>query len=164
MIISKNTIDIIKKHNPCRAGMRWAENNIGADINTAQAKYFLWYVGVCNMGIPEGYETFFNDCAKKRPWYALAYVSSLLTAELLEQCAREEPWAALKYASSLLPTDLIEWCAKKDTWAALGYASSLLPADLLEWCAKKNPVAALQYASSLLPTDLLKWCAENRYA
>ena len=164
MIISKNTIDIIKKHNACKDGIKWAESNIGADINTAPAKYFLWFVGVCNKEIPKGYKKFFNLCAKKEPWDALACASSLLTAGLLEQCARKEPWTALQYAASLLPTDLLKWCAEKDTWSALGYASSLLPPDLLKWCAEKNPVAALLHASSLLPPDLLKWCAENRYA
>ena len=139
MIISKNTIDIIKKHNACKDWIKWAEDNIGADINTAPANYFLWFVGVCTKEIPKGYKKFFNDCVK------------------------ENPWSALQYASSLLPTDLLEWCAREKPLGALKHAASLLTDNLLKWCAKENPVAALGFAYSLLPPGLLKWCAENRH-
>ena len=137
MKISENTINNIKKHNACEAGIRWAENSIGADINTASDDCFLWFVGVCNKEIPKGYKKFFNNCAKENPWAALQYASSLLPANLLEWCAREKPLGALVYAASLLPTDLLERCAKKAPLAALEYASSLLPADLIEWCKNK---------------------------
>ena len=139
MKISENTINNIKKHNACEAGIRWAENSIGADINTASDDCFLWFVGVCNKEIPKGYKKFFNNCAK------------------------ENPWAALQYASSLLPANLLEWCAREKPLGALKHAASLLTDNLLKWCAKENPVAALGFAYSLLPPGLLKWCAENRH-